>query len=107
VEAEGLDGGALSVSPKDLSHGTKEQLSFLFRLVLAEVLSGSEPQLMVLDDSFVNSDPQRFAGLIELIRAYAGKIQFLVFSCNEAGYFDIEKGDSLFHTCEILSKTPF
>jgi DNA repair exonuclease SbcCD ATPase subunit len=82
------------VTVNPLSYGTREQLSFLLRLAVAESLSENGLKLMVLDDSFVNSDDARFAALMNIIREKAGAIQFLIFSCKETEY-GRETGDAV------------
>jgi DNA repair protein SbcC/Rad50 len=69
-----------------LSFGTKEQLSFLFRLAIATQLSGKEPVVMVLDDSFVNTDLSRFPLLLEILCEQAADLQFLIFTCRPSEY---------------------
>ncbi len=69
-----------------LSFGTREQLSFLFRLAIAAQLSRKEPAVMVLDDSFVNTDLNRFPLLLKILSDRAGEIQFLVFTCRPGDY---------------------
>ncbi len=71
---------------QSLSFGTKEQLSFLFRLAIATELSRKEPGVMVLDDSFVNTDRHRFPLLMDMLMEQATKLQFLVFTCRPADY---------------------
>lgn len=74
-----------------LSYGTREQLSFLLRLAIAEQLSQKEPQLMILDDSFVNTDTTRLPHLLEMIDESSKEIQFLIFTCKERDYFQYKK----------------
>jgi DNA repair exonuclease SbcCD ATPase subunit len=69
-----------------LSYGTKEQLSFLFRLAIATQLSRKEPGVMVLDDSFVNTDLDRFPLLLDILCAKSPDLQFLVFTCRPSDY---------------------
>lgn len=71
---------------KSLSYGTKEQLSFLFRLAIAARLSREDPGVMVLDDSFVNTDLNRFPILLEMLCEKASDLQFLVFTCRPSDY---------------------
>lgn len=71
-----------------LSFGTKEQLSFLFRLAIASQLSGREAGVMVLDDSFVNTDLRRLPLLLDILKERAGNLQFLVFTCRPSDYLD-------------------
>jgi DNA repair exonuclease SbcCD ATPase subunit len=70
-----------------LSFGTKEQLSFLFRLSIAVELSRKEPWVMILDDSFVNTDQFRFSRLMDILHEQASTLQFLVFTCRPSDYF--------------------
>jgi DNA repair exonuclease SbcCD ATPase subunit len=69
-----------------LSFGTREQLSFLFRLAIAAQLSRKEPAVMVLDDSFVNTDLHRLPLLLDLIMKRDAEMQFLVFTCRPGDY---------------------
>jgi exonuclease SbcC len=69
-----------------LSFGTREQLSFLFRLAIAAQLSRKEPVVMVLDDSFVNTDLGRLPLLLDLLGKRDTEIQFLVFTCRPGDY---------------------
>ncbi|MEW5815332.1 MAG: AAA family ATPase [Spirochaetota bacterium] len=83
--------GALPVLTDSLSYGTREQLSFLFRFIIAQYLSLKEPQVMLLDDSFVNTDGGRLAVLMEMIKEYSEKIQFLIFTCQYENYAPFKK----------------
>ncbi|MBN1412615.1 MAG: AAA family ATPase [Spirochaetales bacterium] len=86
LEAKTLkeDYQAISVSP--LSFGTQEQLSFLFRLAMAETLTDDSIKFMVLDDSFVNSDENRFKALSRIISEKSETVQFIIFTCRDSGY---------------------
>lgn len=81
-----------------LSYGTREQLSFLLRLAIAEQLSQKEPQLMILDDSFVNTDTTRLPHLLEMIDESSKEIQFLIFTCKERDYLQYKEK---FHTINL------
>ncbi len=69
-----------------LSLGTREQLSFLFRLAIAGQLSRKEPAVMVLDDSFVNTDLHRLPLLLDMLMKRDVEMQFLVFTCRPGDY---------------------
>jgi uncharacterized protein YhaN len=75
VVGEGRSVGSLSV-------GTRDQLSIIFRLTLAEQLRS----VVVLDDQLTQSDSQRMTWLRDLIRQTAANIQILVFTCRPADY---------------------
>ena len=75
----------LAVGNEALSYGTREQLSFVFRLLLAEYLSEREPQIMILDDTFVNTDRSRRERLFQMIEE-TPDLQFLLFTCHGDDY---------------------
>ena len=83
---------------EDLSYGTKEQVSFLLRLAIAEQLSRKEPQVMILDDSFVNTDNIRLPQLLDMINGSSKEIQFLIFTCKQHDYAPQE---TQFHTINL------
>ncbi|MCP3098433.1 hypothetical protein LZ198_06025 [Myxococcus sp. K15C18031901] len=64
------------------SWGTQEQTLFALRLALGELLSKQgarvEPQLLVLDDALVNTDPARHRRALDLIDAAGESLQVLV-----------------------------
>jgi DNA repair exonuclease SbcCD ATPase subunit len=86
VSGRTVTGAYQSGVDKSLSYGTKEQLSFLFRLAIAAQLSRKDPGVMVLDDSFVNTDLNRFPLLLEMLCEKASDLQFLVFTCRPSDY---------------------
>jgi DNA repair exonuclease SbcCD ATPase subunit len=75
VRPEGCDGPA---PVADMSAGEREQIYFAARLALAEVLSGGERQVLVLDDPLVNTDPERLPRVLELIKEKSARLQFSV-----------------------------
>jgi DNA repair exonuclease SbcCD ATPase subunit len=75
VAGDGRPVGSLSV-------GTRDQLSIIFRLTLAEQLRS----VVVLDDQLTQSDSQRLMWLRDLLRQTAANIQILVFTCRPADY---------------------
>lgn len=75
VAGEGRSVSALSV-------GTRDQLSLIFRLTLAEQLGSA----VVLDDQLTQSDAQRMVWLRNLLTQTAATIQILVFTCRPADY---------------------
>ena len=66
----------------DLSFGTREQLAFLSRLCLAEMLSEKEPNLVVFDDNLVHTDPGRLKLACEMLQEAAETCQVLLLSCH-------------------------
>jgi DNA repair exonuclease SbcCD ATPase subunit len=69
-------------SVSSLSVGTRDQLSTIFRLSLAEQLRSA----VLLDDQLTQSDAQRMLWLRDLIRQLAVNIQILVFTCRPGDY---------------------
>ena len=73
----------------NLSYGAQEQIWYLFRLALGVILSKDEPQLVVLDDPLVNTDPERMQTALQILQEYADKMQIIVVTC------DVDKYSSL------------
>ena len=71
-------------SHHELSVGTREQLSTLFRLCLAEHLKS----VVVLDDQLVQSDLLRMDHLRALLLETAKKVQIVVLTCRPSDYVD-------------------
>ena len=71
------------VSPENLSRGTAEQLYLAMRLALVREYSRHvEPLPVVLDDIFVNFDPERTRRSIEAVRELSETHQILLFTCH-------------------------
>ena len=85
----GTDGVVVAgaVRPSDrMSVGTREQLSTLYRLSLAEYLQ----TVVVLDDQLVQSDEIRMDWFRALLKEKSRSFQIVVFTCRPRDY--IEKG---------------
>jgi uncharacterized protein YhaN len=67
-----------------ISVGTREQLSTLYRLALAEYLRST----IVLDDQLVQSDGHRMEWFRALLVEKAQRFQIVVFTCRPADYLD-------------------
>jgi uncharacterized protein YhaN len=65
-----------------LSLGTREQLSTLFRLSLAEQLRTA----ILLDDQLTQSDPRRMSWFKQRLRELASTIQIIVITCRPDDY---------------------
>src|SRR5206468_1138496 len=76
-------GGAVRPSER-FSVGTREQLSTLYRLCLAEYLGST----IVLDDQLVQSDANRMDWFRALLAEKSRKFQILVFTCRPSDYLD-------------------
>jgi DNA repair exonuclease SbcCD ATPase subunit len=72
----------LSAPLDKVSFGTKEQIAFLSRLCLGELLSTEERHLVVFDDSLVHSDSSRIEVACELLRESSERVQIILFTCH-------------------------
>lgn len=81
---------------EQISVGTREQLSTLYRLSLAEYLGST----IVLDDQLVQSDDNRMEWFRALLIEKARNFQILVFTCRPGDYLDekamVPKGSSVY-----------
>lgn len=84
------DGVGLGVHTfESLSGGTREQVGVALRLAMAEVLATDHGGCLpvVLDDAFVNSDPDRIKVLQRMLYYAAGHgLQIIVLTCNPSDY---------------------
>jgi len=69
-----------------LSQGAKEQLLLALRLAVATATADNEPQLLVLDDVLVNTDPIRQQRVLDLLQSAAEHLQLLVLTCHVDRY---------------------
>ena len=79
---EGVVVGGAARPPSRLSVGTREQLSTLYRLSLAEYLQTT----LVLDDQLVQSDDSRMDWFRALLNEKAHIFQIIVFTCRPGDY---------------------
>lgn len=76
-EAHGFD---------QLSQGAKEQLLLCLRLAVAQELATEEPQVLILDDVLVNTDPVRQERILDVLGAQAERLQILILTCHPDRY---------------------
>ena len=69
-----------------LSQGAKEQLLLCLRLAVAQELATEEPQLLILDDVLVNTDPTRQARILDTLAAQTEHLQLLILTCHPDRY---------------------
>jgi DNA repair exonuclease SbcCD ATPase subunit len=100
IAAPTVTGEYLEGVNDSLSFGTREQLSFLLRLAIARQLSRKEPQVMILDDSFVNTDAGRLPSLLDMIKRSSADIQFILFTCRENDYLQYR---DQYHSIDLKS----
>jgi rubrerythrin len=79
---EGVVIGGAVRSTERISVGTREQLSTLYRLALAEYLHTA----VVLDDQLVQSDDSRMGWFRELLTEKSRSFQIVVFTCRPSDY---------------------
>ena len=79
---EGVVVGGAVRSTERISVGTREQLSTLYRLALAEYLHTA----VVLDDQLVQSDDSRMGWFRELLTEKSRSFQIVVFTCRPSDY---------------------
>lgn len=82
LETHGISAAGRDHPVSSLSVGTRDQLSTIFRLSLAEQLHSA----VLLDDQLTQSDPERMVWLRNLIRQVAANIQIIVFTCRPCDY---------------------
>lgn len=83
VIPQGTSSAAL---PEALSGGEREQLYFVTRLALSEVLAREERQLVVLDDTLIFTDAGRLARALSLLEEAAQHNQVIVLTCHPERY---------------------
>jgi DNA repair exonuclease SbcCD ATPase subunit len=69
-----------------LSQGAKEQLLLCLRLAVAQELAADEPQVLILDDVLVNTDPVRQDRVLDVLGAQAARLQILILTCHPDRY---------------------
>ncbi|HSV81592.1 MAG TPA: AAA family ATPase [Ramlibacter sp.] len=82
--------GAETGSFEELSGGEREQLGIIARLAYADLLKNAgKPTLIMLDDSLVNSDLVRLAGMKRVLYDAAQRHQILIFTCHQENWLDM------------------
>lgn len=70
----------------ELSFGTREQLSFLTRLAMAEVIGEEERIPVIFDDSLVNTDSDRMKYARRFLKEASESCQIILFTCHGEDY---------------------
>lgn len=91
LDEEGKPVQTRGIAVDDESHGSREQLQTILRMVLLGEASNHEGTAMLLDDALVFADQGRLSRMKDVIRESVRKdsMQILVFSCRGADYTDI------------------
>jgi chromosome segregation ATPase len=71
---------------EQLSQGAKEQLLLCLRLAVAQELAIDEPQVLILDDVLVNTDPVRQDRILDVLGAQTDRLQILILTCHPDRY---------------------
>lgn len=79
----------------NLSQGAKEQLLLCLRLAVAQELATEEPQVLILDDVLVNTDPVRQERILDVLGTQADRLQILILTCHPDRYRGIGQPISL------------
>ncbi len=89
--------GEFEVGARELSYGTEEQLAFVTRLALAELLiadsastdgshqppsGGGKRQVLVMDDPLVNADPARLEVAWQILLEASVRLQLILLTCH-------------------------
>lgn len=82
-----------------LSQGAKEQLLLCLRLAVAQELATDEPQVLILDDVLVNTDPVRQDRVLDVLGVQATRLQVLILTCHPDRYRGIGAPISLLPVC--------
>jgi uncharacterized protein YhaN len=81
---------------EDLSVGTREQLSVLTRLAVAQLLNEKgHPSVVILDDALVYSDERRMAKLKEILVKLGQDLQVIILTCRPSDYLDLSQAKHL------------
>ena len=75
-------GGELALPTTHLSQGTMGSLALATRLALAELYLGESGGFLMVDDPFIDMDPDRRAAAARVIGAFAKKRQVIYFTCH-------------------------
>lgn len=69
-----------------LSQGAREQLLLCLRIAVAEELATTEPQVLILDDVLVNTDPVRQERILATLEHLSARLQIVVLTCHASAY---------------------
>lgn len=69
-----------------LSQGAKEQLLLCLRIAVAQELATTEPQVLILDDVLVNTDPVRQERVLDTLGGLSATLQVIILTCHPERY---------------------
>lgn len=78
-----------------LSQGAKEQLLLCLRIAVAQELAATEPQVLILDDVLVNTDPVRQERVLDTLGALSATLQVIILTCHAERYRGVGQAVSI------------
>ncbi len=99
-KAQGTDNPHL-VDVDSLSNGTVDQIFLAFRVAASEYLTGREKLFYLMDDPFVQYDPNRRRNAIRTILHLAKRHQILLFTCHDEIRKDLDAVQGHYHYYEL------
>ena len=91
---------------ESLSQGAREQLLLALRAAVALELAEEEPQVLILDDVLVNTDPTRQQRVLDFLESLARRVQILVLTCHPDRYRGVGQRLALHPVREDETGTP-
>ena len=85
IRGVGRNGNEL-IAFTNLSQGAREQLMLALRLAVAQELAAEEPQILILDDVLVNTNPARQNRVLDMLRDAEHHLQILILTCHPERY---------------------
>ncbi|MBP5154110.1 MAG: AAA family ATPase [Lachnospiraceae bacterium] len=77
-----VEGGGLQRDPAVLSTGLRDLTGFCLRLALVDAMYRAEKPVLVMDDPFVNLDPEKAAQALDLLEEVSRDYQIIYFTCS-------------------------
>lgn len=90
LDDDGMPSQIGRVPFRDESHGGREQISMIWRLVLLNEENNGDGTVLALDDPLTNTDDIRMNRMKEVLTSYSNdNMQILLFSCHGEDYQDL------------------
>ncbi|MDI3497317.1 AAA family ATPase [Archaeoglobus sp.] len=87
-----------------LSRGAIDQIYFILKVVIAEMLTRNYESLpLIIDDIFANYDPQRLENGLKLLVELSSRSQIIFFTCHK-NQFDKLKEIATVKKCQIINE---
>lgn len=79
IKANGIE-----TTERNLSEGYKDIVNICYRFALIDAMYKDEQPIVILDDPFINLDPERVANGIEMLKEIAKDKQILYLTCHDS-----------------------